>query len=132
MVADSISDFIIRLKNAGDAGKESVLVPYCKVVVKVADLLQKKGYIESHSKKSKKGAREYLLIRLTGNSPVGPKIEGVRRRSKPSKRVYLHANEIYPIRHGRGLLAVSTSSGIMSGEEARKAGVGGEALFEIW
>lgn len=132
MVQDSISDFIIRLKNSGDAGKESVSVPYSKMIQKIAELLEKQGYIKAQTKKGKKVAGQTIEVNLLPKEANGPRIQGVKRHSKPSKRVYVHSKDIYPVRHGYGMLVVSTSKGLMSGDEARKAKLGGEVLFEIW
>ncbi|HET8574960.1 MAG TPA: 30S ribosomal protein S8 [Candidatus Paceibacterota bacterium] len=128
---DSISDFIIRLKNATNAGKDTVLVPYSKILQNIAEVLQKNGYIESQTKKTDKDKRTWLEVELKKGAAVS-KIKGVKRHSKPSKRVYIHAADIYPVKHGYGMLVVSTSKGVMTGDEARKMRVGGESLFEIW
>lgn len=130
MVTDSISDFIIRIKNGSKAAKESVLVPYSKMAVAIAEALEKEGYVKGHTKKGKKiiKAIEVVLAYEGGK----PKVTDVKRISKPSKRIYRKASELRPVRNGFGRLIVSTPKGILTDSEARKAGVGGEALFEIW
>jgi small subunit ribosomal protein S8 len=75
--------------------------------------------------------KKRLEINLISDNRV-PKIKGVLRISKPSKRVYKKFSEIRPVKNGYGAVLISTSAGIMSGQEARKAKLGGEALFSIW
>lgn len=131
MIQDNISDLIIRLKNAGDAGKQTAVIPSTKMNAKVLDLLHKKGYVGAHAEKGKAPHSWFEVALLEGESHE-PRIQDVKRHSKPSRRVYLRAEKIYPVRNGYGMLAVSTSKGIMSGDDARKANLGGEVLFEIY
>lgn len=130
MIQDNISDLIIRLKNAGDAGKQTAVVPHTKMNMKIVELLEKKGYIAS-SKQKGKDVGALIEVMLLEGIAEKPYIKGVKRHSKSSKRVYLGADKIYPVRNGYGMLVVSTSKGIMSGDDARKANIGGEILFEI-
>lgn len=130
MVTDPIADFLIRLKNAGDVGHENVSIPYSKLKMAVASILKKEGYIADVSKKGKKITKS-IEVNLASADGV-PKIKGIKRISKPSRRVYLGVKNISPIRHGYGLLILSTPKGLMTGKEARKGCVGGEALFKIW
>ena len=81
-------------------------------------------------KKGRK-VRKFLEVGLRYDG-VSPALTHIRRLSKPSRRLYLRKDEIRPVRQGFGLLIVSTSKGLMSGEEARKSGLGGEAIAEIW
>ena len=130
MVNDSIGDFIIQLKNASNAGLEFVSVPYSEFKFQVAKKLREKGYIKSVSKRGKKIKKSiYIEIQYINKKP---KIKEVSRISKPSRRVYKKTFEIYPIKYGKGALLLSTPKGVLTGEEARKNKVGGEALFKIW
>ena len=131
MVTDPISNFITSLQNAASVGKEVVRVPFSIMKQSIAQVLEKEGYIENLTKKGKKTGQKYLEVSVLYDEE-GPRIHGVKRISKPSKRVYKGAKEIQPIRHGYGRVIVSTPDGIMTGEAARKAKVGGEVLFEIW
>lgn len=131
MVTDPISNFIIALKNAAAVGKELVRVPYSDMKYSIALVLEKEGYITNLSKKGRKGGRPFLEVSVVMDDGA-PKLTDVKRISKPSKRVYKSVKEITPIRHGYGRLIISTPQGIMTGEAARKARVGGEVLFEIW
>lgn len=127
---DSISNMIIMMKNASKVGKSAVSFPYSKVKNAILECLKKEGYISSFSKKTKKGhpTLEVELIYVDKK----PKINEVERISKLSRRVYFGMKEIYPVRNGAGILVLSTPKGILSGKEAKKEQVGGEALFKIW
>lgn len=131
MVTDPIGDFIIRIKNAGAVGKDAVSVPHSKFRMAVAEKLKETGYIKSAEKKGKK-IKKTIDISLVYEKDGAHKIKGVKRLSKPGRRLYKSAGEIHPIRYGHGAILLSTPNGVMTGKEAKKAGVGGEALFEIW
>jgi small subunit ribosomal protein S8 len=127
---DTIGDMIIRIKNATESRKESVVFPHSKLKLAIADTLFKAGYIKSFGKKGKKIAKfiEVGLIYENGES----KINGVERVSKNSKRVYNKMGEIKRVKSGLGSLILSTPKGIMTDKSAKEARVGGEALFKIW
>ena len=118
------------MKNASKVGKNTVSFPYSKVKNAILECLKKEGYISSFSKKTKKGhpILEAELVYMDKK----PKINEVERISKLSRRVYFGMKEIYPVRNGAGILVLSTPKGILSGKEAKKEQVGGEALFKIW
>lgn len=121
---------LIGIKNAGNAGKSFSSVPFSKMKEDVASVLFQHGYISSYSKKGKKVAKTLEIgIAYDGKKP---RVVEVSRMSSPSLRLYMKASEIKPIKNGFGMIVLSTSKGIMSGDEARKAQVGGEALFKIW
>ncbi len=127
---DKIADMLIAIKNAGNAGKETILLPYSQYRANIARALFQAGYIKSYSqKKMKKGDR--LEIDLLYTKDASPKITYVKRVSKPSRRLYAGVKDIYPVKQGFGKLFLSTPKGILTGEEARKEMVGGEILFEI-
>ena len=121
---------IISIKNAGFAGHESVNVPYSKLKEAIAQVLKKEGFIKDVEIKSEK-AKKVLALELFSENRV-PKIKGVKRISKPSKRIYQKTSEIRSVKSGYGALIISTPRGVMSGRDARKAKLGGEALFSIW
>jgi len=127
---DQISNFITALKNAGQAQHESMTTPYSKLKHSIAEVLKKEGFIKDVEEKSVKGKKAMVITLLSENR--APKIKGVQRISKPSKRIYKKAGEIRPVKNGYGALVVSTSAGVMSGKEAKRAKLGGEALFSIW
>ncbi len=129
-MTDPIADMIIRIKNASDSKKESVVFPYSKLKIAILDVLLKEGFIKSFGKKGKKVVKfiEVGLVYADGE----PKIKGVDRVSKSSKRIYYHAKDIRPVKSGFGALILSTPKGIMTDKTARTEKVGGEALFKIW
>ncbi len=118
------------MKNASLAGNPTVSFPYSKMKNAIAECLKKEGYVVSTAKKTKKGmpVLEVELVYTAG----APKIKDVERISKQSRRVYMGVKDIRPVRNGFGVLVLSTPKGIISGKEARKEQVGGEALFKIW
>jgi small subunit ribosomal protein S8 len=127
---DSISNMIISIKNAGLVNKPSVFIPYSKVKNAIALCLMKEGYVSSVSKKVRDGKPVIEIGLIYVNNK--PKIQEVDRMSKQSRRVYLGMKDIHSVRNGSGLLVLSTPKGILSGKEARKEQVGGEALFKLW
>lgn len=127
---DQISNFIIKLKNAGNAGQEAVTVPASKLKLSIAEVLKNEGFIKDFTEKMEIG-RPMIAISLFSENRI-PKIKGVKRISKPSKRVYKKTNELRSVKNGYGALILSTSAGVMTGKEAKKAKLGGEALFQIW
>jgi small subunit ribosomal protein S8 len=127
---DPISNMIVMIKNASDSRKESVVFPYSKIKVAILELLQKEGFIKSFGKKGKKVVK-FIEVELV-YSGKEPRINGVKRVSKTSKRVYFGSREIKKVKNGLGSLIMSTPKGIMTDKMAREAKVGGEALFEIW
>ena len=118
------------IKNASLANKESVAFPYSKIKNAIAECLKKEGYISEFSKKVKNG-QPFLEVGLIYVDEK-PRITEVERISKQSRRVYYGMKNIHSVRNGSGLLVLSTPKGILSGREARKEQVGGEALFRLW
>ena len=127
---DTISNMIIQIKNAGSAGHDRVLIPYSKLKHSIVEVLKKEHFVKDVETESEKG-RKVLAIDLFMENRI-PKIKWVKRISKPSRRVYKKSSEIRSVKNGYGALILSTSQGIMSGREAKKSQLGGEALFSIW
>jgi small subunit ribosomal protein S8 len=131
MVGDTIGDFIIRLKNAGAVGKGTVSVPYSKLRHSVAKKLVDAGYITAaveHGKRVQDKTLEVTLSYENGSH----RIRGVKRISKPGRRLYTKVTDIHPVKFGQGHLILSTPAGILTNVEARQQNVGGEQLFIIW
>jgi len=128
MVTDPISDLITRIKNSSDAKKASVAVISSKFAENVAHTLKKAGYLSSVEKSKTKREIELGLVYFDGE----PRIHGVERLSKPSRRLYQKASDIRTFRSGFGNLVLSTSKGVMTDMEAKKQKLGGEILFKIW
>ncbi len=127
---DSISNMLIMMKNGSLAGKESVMLPASKMKHAILECLKKEGYISEVAKKVRKD-QPVLEAKLIYTDKK-PKITQVERISKQSRRVYFGVKDIHKVRNGSGLLVLSTPKGILSGRDARREQVGGEALFKIW
>lgn len=130
MVGDPVGDFIVQIMNAGAVRKESISVPYSKMKASVADTLVRLGYVKSAAKRGKK-VKKTLDVELVYKDNVHH-IRGVKRVSKPGRRVYAGVGEIHPVKFGKGTLVLSTPEGIITGDEARAKHIGGEQLFIIW
>ena len=131
MVTDIVADLIIRIKNAGMVRKEKIEVPYSKKRNSIAQKLRVANYIENVETQGH-GTKKQLVITLAYNKEGKHKVNDVKRISKPGRRVYNRVQDIHPVRNNHGTLFLSTPKGILTGAEARKEHVGGEALFSIW
>jgi small subunit ribosomal protein S8 len=129
-MTDPISDMIIRIKNASLRGKPSLVLPHSKFKAEIADILIKNGYLSNATMKGKR-VKKYLELEISYKNGA-PKLNEVKRVSKPSKRVYVASKEIRSVREGRGMAVISTPKGLLTDKEARKANLGGELLFQIW
>jgi len=123
-------NLLTQLKNAQAVKKESIKVPYSKMDEAVLKILVKNKFVKDFEKKGR-GVKKILSIDLKYNEGEGA-ISGIKFISKPSRRLYIGYKEIKPVKHGYGLLVLSTPKGILTGQEAKKMKVGGEMLFEIW
>jgi small subunit ribosomal protein S8 len=128
---DKISNLIINIKNSSRVEKEHASVPFSKYKMEIATLLEKEGFIKSVAKKGKK-IKKTIEMEIAYDEKGNSKVTDVQRISKPSKRIYMGAKDIKPVKGGRGILVVSTPKGIMTDKQARKENVGGEILFKIW
>lgn len=127
MLTDPISDFLIRLKNASRAHKKQLAVRSSNLIFAIAELLLKKGYIEHVEKSSLEKIPELTISLHTSRPPLE-----LKRISKPGQRIYVGYKEIKRVRNGLGLAVISTSRGVISGEEAKEAKLGGEYICEIY
>jgi len=132
MVSDAIGDLIIRLKNAGTVGKAHVEVPYSKLRHAVASKLMNAGYVADVKEVNKKSVAQKALAITLAYDGGAHRISGVRRISKPGRRLYIKVESIHKVKFGKGHLILSTPKGILTGEEAKEQGVGGEQLFIVW
>lgn len=131
MVSDTIGDFIIQLKNAGAVKKDRVSLPYSKLKEAVATKLVEVGYLAGVAVAGK-DVHKTLEVTLQYDAVGTHRINGVKRISKPGRRLYTKVADIYPVKFGKGNVILSTPAGILTDEEARSAHVGGEQLFMIW
>ncbi len=128
MFNDTISDLLTRIRNASTARKRSLVMPYSKMSQKVAEILKDNGFIEGVNI-GQNGAFKSLELTLSDDPE---KITSLVRVSKPGRRVYTGAKDIPLVLGGRGIVIVSTSSGVMTGRDARKKGLGGELICKVW
>lgn len=127
---DQIANMMNMIKNGSRAEHEFITVPYSKIKDSIAKCLVKEGFLKSATKKTKKGfpTLELGLVYVDGT----PKVNGVERVSKSSRRIYKGVKEIKPTRNGYGMTVLTTPKGILTDKEARKEMVGGEVLFKVW
>jgi small subunit ribosomal protein S8 len=127
---DTISNVAAKIKNAYKAGHESAQFPYSKLSESVLQALSRAGFIGKVNL-SEEGKRKFIEASLKYDNGV-PSLAEAKRVSKPSRRLYRGAKEIRRIRHGYGALILTTSKGVMTDTEARKAKIGGEPMLVVW
>ena len=133
MMTDPIADMLTRVRNANIAMHDDVRMPSSKLKEALAAVLQKEGYIESFTVADDPNRPGRVLSITMKYSPERARtISGIRRISKPGLRMYTKADKIPRVLGGLGVAIVSTSKGLMTDREARKAGVGGEVLCYVW
>jgi small subunit ribosomal protein S8 len=130
-VNDPIGDFLTRIRNAIQAQHDTVVIPASKFKVELARVLREQGYIEDYATEPAR-VGQALRVRLKYTEQRAPVISGLKRVSTPGRRAYVHSGEIPKILGGMGTTIMSTSRGVMTGHEARRAGVGGEVVAHIW
>ncbi|KKQ71949.1 MAG: 30S ribosomal protein S8, small subunit ribosomal protein S8 [Candidatus Peregrinibacteria bacterium GW2011_GWC2_39_14] len=126
MHTDPIADLLIRIKNAMKARHSTVNVPYSKIKENMANIIAKHGFVEKVEKISDKQFPELKITLKEGAHELS-----VKRVSKLGQRIYVGKDEIKKVKSGFGIAIISTSKGVMTGEEARKLNIGGELLCEI-
>lgn len=132
MLTDPISDMLTRIRNATLARHERVSIPASKLKRSVANILVGEGYISSVADDVDDRGHDRIVLTLKYDRERQPAIEGIRRVSRPGRRVYVGSDKISKVRNGLGISVLSTSRGVMSDRQARTAGVGGELLCEVW
>jgi small subunit ribosomal protein S8 len=127
---DPIADMLTRIRNAANVGKTEVSLPTSKIKETIARELVKAGYLaDVKVEEEKPQARLVITINKPGTNSV---ITEIKRLSSPGRRVYARANEIPRVKNGRGTVLVSTSKGVMTGQEAYKARLGGELILKVY
>jgi small subunit ribosomal protein S8 len=131
---DPIADFLTRIRNGIQAAHETVEIPSSKLKAECARILREQGYIAGYDIEAPNADHpgEVLRVRLKYTSDRRSAISGLRRVSRPGKRHYAAASSIPKVQGGLGTAILSTSRGVMTGHEARQAGVGGEVVAEVW
>lgn len=130
-LTDPVADMLTRIRNACRAQHKTVDIPSSKMKEAIAGLLQREGYILDYQVLPD-NKQNMLRVRLKYLEDKQNAIEGIRRVSKPSIRVYLNRKEVRPVRRHMGVAILSTTQGILTDREARAKGVGGEVLCEVW
>lgn len=131
MVTDPIADMLTRIRNANAMRYKEVEVPSSKVKCEIARILKEEGFINDYKIK-KNNVQDIIVLSLKYGENKERVITGLKRISKPGLRVYAKAEEIPRVLNGLGIAIVSTSKGIMTGKDAKKASLGGEVLAYIW
>lgn len=134
-LSDPIADMLTRIRNAQEAGHETVLVPGSRVKAEIARVLKDEGFIDDYELPTEERKDLKIRLRYAGKRADGkrePVVTGLRRVSKPGLRVYVKSREMPRIRGGLGIAIVSTPQGVMTAAEAKRANVGGEILCYVW
>jgi small subunit ribosomal protein S8 len=129
-----IANILTQIKNAQSRGQEEVILPFSKMAFDIVRILEDEGFVggvEKKTRRAKKSELDILSVKLKYNEGVGA-IDGVKLVSKPSRRVYAGKDGLRSAEREHGISVVSTSKGLMTGDEARKMGIGGEIICEVW
>jgi small subunit ribosomal protein S8 len=133
-MTDPIADMLTRLRNANSAYHDTVVMPHSKIKTHIAEILQQEGYITGWKVEEPKEGE--VGKKLTLDLKFGPNrersIAGIKRISKPGLRVYTKSTSMPKVLGGLGVAIVSTSAGLLTGQQAAKKGVGGEVLAYVW
>lgn len=130
-INDHISNMLTRMRNAQMAGDKTLEIPSSNMLVSIASILKEEGFIE-HYKYLEDKKQGKIRIHLKHSPIYGYAIIGMNRLSKPGRRVYVGKDNIPTVKRGYGICILSTSKGVVTGDKAKKIGVGGELLCEIW
>ena len=130
-MSDPIADMLTRIRNANSVYHESVEIPASNIKVAIADVLKREGYIKDYSvtADNKQGV---LFVKLKYGANREKVISGIKRISRPGLRHYAKCDEIPRVLGGLGIAIISTSQGILSDKQARKARLGGEVIAYVW
>jgi len=133
-MTDPIADFLTRVRNGAHASKEIVPIPSSKLKKELARILKEQGYIEDWNVEAPNAEHpgELINVRLKYSGNRKPVIQGIQRVSRPGQRTYVDHAHIPKIQGGLGTAIISTSHGVMTGHEARRAGLGGEVVAKVW
>ncbi len=129
-MTDPITDMLNRIRNAQDVFQAKTDVPFSNLKYEIAKILEKRNFIGKIEKKGKK-SKKFIEINLKYKDK-SPAISGLKRISKPGQRNYIQAKNIKKIRGGYGMYIISTPKGLMTDQEAKRQGLGGEILCEVW
>ena len=131
-MTDPIADLLARINNGILSRKQSVSVPASKLKLRIAQILHDEGFLAAVQEEAGEPGRGKLLLTIRWDGQNRPAISGMRRTSKPGQRRYVAKDGVPRVRGGLGTAILTTSRGVMTDRDARKAGVGGEVICEIW
>jgi small subunit ribosomal protein S8 len=133
-MTDPIADFLTRIRNGITAAHEEVEVPASRLKTEMARILREQGYIEAYEVRPAEGgaAGDRIHVKLKYTDNRTSVISGLKRVSRPGQRTYVDAKHVPKVLGGMGTTIMSTSHGVMTGHDARKAGVGGEVVAQVW
>ena len=131
-MTDPIADMLTRIRNANKARFKSVAVHMSQVNLNIAKVLKKSGYVIGYENVKDEKGYQMLKIALKYPDTKRTVITGIKRISKPGRRVYVNADSIPKVLNGYGISVLSTSSGVISDQEARELNVGGEIICNVW
>jgi small subunit ribosomal protein S8 len=133
MLSDPISDYLTRLRNALAAEHDEVEIPASKLKRELSRILKEQGYIRDFVvEPGRIGEVIKLQLKYTDDRDRLPVIKGIQRVSRPGRRRYVDSSEVPRVQGGMGTAIVSTSSGVMTGHDAKRQGVGGEVVAYVW
>lgn len=130
-ITDPIADLLTRIRNANSAKHETVEIPASKTKKAICQILLDEGYIKD-MKIVEDGLQDVIVLTLKYGEKKSRVIQGLKRVSKPGLRIYAGSDELPRVMRGLGIAIVSTSKGVMTDKQARKAGIGGEVLAFVW
>ena len=130
-LTDPVADFLTRIRNAHNARHQKMDVPASKLKAEIARILKEEGYIANVKPVDEEG-RSVLRVYLKYGANNEAAIRDLKRVSKPGCRVYIGKDEIRRVQGGLGISVMTTPRGVMTGRQARREGVGGEILCEVW
>ena len=130
-LTDPVADFLTRIRNAHNARHQKLDVPASRLKAEIARILKEEGYIANVKPVDEEG-RQFLRVYLKYGANNEAAIRDVKRISKPGCRVYVGKDEIRRVQGGLGISIMTTPRGVMTGRQARREGVGGEILCEVW
>jgi len=128
---DPIADMLTRIRNAQAVNHQTVSIPHSQLKMAVLRILKRENFIENFEKKGKRVKRN-IIVKLRYHKDGTPAFSGLKRVSKPGRRIYKKASEIFPVKQGLGIIILSTPQGLVTNIEARKKNVGGEVICEVW
>jgi small subunit ribosomal protein S8 len=130
MITDPVADMLARIRNALLARHEAVEIPFSRLKTRIAEILKQEGFIHDFAVKDEFPAS--LRVQLKYTEGRKPAIVGMRRTSRPGRRVYVRHKHIPHVLNGMGISIISTSHGVVTDRDARKQSLGGEILCEVW